>query len=177
MKLTAPRSSRRPMRSRSRTKKYGKRVRFTSWMLEVKRLTCAAFSIAGHTCSGPIEADHAGPRGLGQKAHDATVIPLCTQGHRERTDFSGPFRSWNQSKMHDWLVGRVLQTQRYLTARGYTVPEMTKDEFAAFALWCNLRIADDIPQRDIKPSNMQQLGEDIREVGDVDVRFPEGDRR
>jgi hypothetical protein len=34
----------------------------------------------GFPCDGPIEAHHAGQRGLSQKAPDATAIPLC-RGH------------------------------------------------------------------------------------------------
>lgn len=71
----------------------------------VHRLPCyAASTIPGHVCEGGIEADHAGARPLGRKAHDDTAIPLCSLAHRQRTDFSGPFRSWTKDRMREWLA-------------------------------------------------------------------------
>jgi hypothetical protein len=91
---------------------------------------------------------------MGQKAHDSTVIPLCQLAHRQRTDFSGPFRDWDQPKMRDFLAGRVLQTQRTMIARGFAVPSRE----VTFAAICDLHSA---------------LAEDLREVGNVDVRKPD----
>lgn len=111
-----------PMRRRPKSTSYSRRERYVDYMLWVKTLPCAAQLVAGHVCQGPIEADHAGERGFGQKAHDNTCIPMCTLGHRERTDFSGPFRSWNKAAMREFLVGRIIHTQRYAAARGVVVP-------------------------------------------------------
>jgi hypothetical protein len=113
-----------PMR-RSKTKtSYAKRPRFRDYMLFVKRLPCSAIAIdADSKCEGPIEADHAGRRGIGQKAHDSTVIPMCSKHHRERHSFSGAFKTWDQDKMRTWLAQRVWLTQRIAMGRGVVVPK------------------------------------------------------
>lgn len=166
-------------RARKRSK-YRQRERATGYMLSVKTLPCAATIVPGHVCDGPIEADHAGPRGTRQKAHDSTVIPLCKLAHRQRADFSGPFRSWDQQRMRNFLIGRVLWTQRYLTARGVRPPPMTKAETIEIARWMDLRTADEV---DIVNSRGRQVtvrmwstevpAEDLREDGNIDVRHPD----
>lgn len=172
MKRKKPLRSRRQMRPSSRTSKYARRERGIDYMLAVKRLGCCAIIVPGHVCDGPIEADHAGPRGVGKKAHDSTVIPLCKLAHQQRADFSGPFRSWNHAKMHDFLVGRVLWTQRYLGARGITPPPMTDEQAIEFARWLNLRTADEVAAAAPRPRELP-LAEDLREEGNVDVRHPD----
>lgn len=62
-------------------------------------------------CSGAVEADHAGDRGLGQKADDTTCIPLCTQHHRERTDHSGAFRHLTREQARAWRTRAIQRTQ------------------------------------------------------------------
>jgi hypothetical protein len=89
------------------------RVRDVDYMLLVKTMPCCARGIAGHVCSGRVEADHAGLRPTGRKADDRTVIPLCQQGHLERTNFSGPFRSWDRARMRAWLDEQIAKTQRF----------------------------------------------------------------
>jgi hypothetical protein len=123
VKRRKPLRSRKVIRAARKRSKYRSRERHVDYMLGVKQLPCAAMSVPGHACDGPIEADHAGPRSTGRKAHDSTVIPLCRQGHRERTDFAGPFRSWNQATMRDWLLGRIPVTQRLMRERGFEIPE------------------------------------------------------
>lgn len=53
-------------------------------------------------CSGRVEADHLGSRGIGRKADDRTCAPLCQQHHRERTDHSGAFRELGQLELRAW---------------------------------------------------------------------------
>lgn len=89
-------------------------------MLWVKTLPCAAREVgldSAYPCGGVVEADHAGRRGLGQKASDDTTYPICTQHHRERTDFSGAFKSWTNPQMRAWLAEQVEQTQAAWRAR------------------------------------------------------------
>jgi hypothetical protein len=83
-------------------------------MERVRSLPCCAIGVDGHACDGPMEADHAGARPLGRKASDTTCIPLCRLAHRQRTDFSGPFRSWDKDRMRDWLATKIEETQRVL---------------------------------------------------------------
>lgn len=107
MRRKSPLRRRKPMRATGKTK-YRARPRDLEYMRWVKRQPCAARSVdAWINCAGPVEADHAGRRGLGRKAPDATCIPLCSTHHRQRTDFSGVFRTWDQARMRAWLGEQV----------------------------------------------------------------------
>jgi hypothetical protein len=63
---------------------------------------------------GRIEADHAGRRPLGRKCNDRETQPLCSLHHRQRTDWSGPFRDWSKEEMSAWLREGIVETQRLL---------------------------------------------------------------
>lgn len=93
------------MRRGRRRNKYARRARDFDYMGWIKTQPCAARFLS--PCNGIIEADHAGRRGIGQKAADETCIALCTRHHAERGDFSGPFKSWNQERMRGWLVEQI----------------------------------------------------------------------
>lgn len=164
-----PRKKSKPMRARSPTNSYRKRERFPSYMLAVKSLLpCAALIVEGHKCDGPLESDHAGPRGVKQKAHDSTVIPLCKLAHRQRADFSGPFRSWDQTKMRAFLASRIVHTQRYMSANGYEIPPgISVADLRTIQSW----LAPPQPARPIRVSDFTD--ELIRDVGNVDVRHPD----
>lgn len=63
------------LRPRSPTnKKRARDIDYMAWVKTLPCLVCAA--------KAPSEAAHTGPRGLGQKAPDSQVIPLCTVDHR-----------------------------------------------------------------------------------------------
>lgn len=79
-------------------------------MLWVRKLPCAARAV-DPGCNGHVQADHAGRRGLGQKADDRTCIPLCAKHHTQRASFHGPFRSWSQADMRLWLATVIKETQ------------------------------------------------------------------
>lgn len=112
-----------PMRRSRKRSAYRRRVRYFDYMGFVRRLPCVASGLsAKHPCGGIVHADHAGRRGLGRKAHDATVIPLCATHHKQRDSFSGAFRSWDQARMRLWLYDKILETQRFARARGVDVP-------------------------------------------------------
>ncbi len=68
-------------------------------------------------CSGPVEADHAGPRPVGRRADDRTCIPLCRRHHRQRTDYRGHFYGWTAETMRAWLDARIAETQADYAAR------------------------------------------------------------
>lgn len=89
--------------------RYRCRPRNVEHMLAVKLLPCCARELS--RCEGVVEADHAGRRGMGQKCPDEQVIPLCTKHHRERTDFSGAFRAWDQARMRAWLEGELARVK------------------------------------------------------------------
>lgn len=59
-------------------------------------------------CSGRIDPDHTGSRGMGQKADDRTCISICRHHHRCRADFTGPFRGWDQAQMREWMERQVI---------------------------------------------------------------------
>jgi hypothetical protein len=95
---------------------YARRPRDTPYMLAVKDLGCCARHLGG--CYGEVQADHAGRRGLGQKAADDTVIPICRQHHRDRGDFAGVFKKWDQAKMRLFLLAAIEETRSRLAYPG-----------------------------------------------------------
>lgn len=62
-------------------------------------------------CKGPVEAHHAGERGLGQRAHDETCIPLCNKHHRAWHDASGVFKTWRKNQRRDWVRRQIRWAQ------------------------------------------------------------------
>lgn len=92
------------------------RVRDPAFLDWVHTQPCSARDVPGHRCAGPIEADHMGERPAGRKADDLTCAAMCRQGHRERTDFSGPFRSFDQAQMRAFLA-ESMRTTRLAYAR------------------------------------------------------------
>jgi hypothetical protein len=100
-----------------RWSKYRNRPRHTDYMLWVKRQPCLMRGIWG-TCEGRVEADHAGPRGVGRKAHDSTCIPLCKR-HHQASRFP---RAWGQAQRRAWLHAAVIYTQACARAAGVAVP-------------------------------------------------------
>lgn len=88
---------------------YRRRPRDLEYMAWVRRQPCIVRSLPPDParltpCSGRVEADHLGQRGLGQKADDRTCAPMCSQHHRERTDHSGAFRDLTQLEQRAWRV-------------------------------------------------------------------------
>lgn len=104
-----------PMRRRKGSTKYSRRQRDLDYMALVKTLPCVAANLS--PCEGEIEADHAGRRGLGRKCSDLETVSLCTHHHRCRTDFTGPFKNWNQDKMRAWLEEAIRTTQDAIARR------------------------------------------------------------
>jgi hypothetical protein len=108
--LFARSERRKPIRHRRIARRRSSREYDPEYMLEwVKKQPCVARSMS--PCEGEVEADHAGKRGLGQKCSDRETIPLCTLHHRQRTDFSGPFKNWNRDEMRGWLDHWIHYTQ------------------------------------------------------------------
>jgi hypothetical protein len=63
-------------------------------------------------CQGGIQAHHAGDRGLGQRAHDRTAIPLCLLHHRCWHDGNGAFLGWDRERRRDWADDQIAKTQQ-----------------------------------------------------------------
>jgi hypothetical protein len=97
------------LRPRSRTKKYRRRLRHVDYMLFVKKLACSARHLS--PCSGPVEADHVGRRGISQKSDDRLTVPMCQKHHRERHGFCGAFRDFDQERMRQFIAEALVKTQ------------------------------------------------------------------
>ena len=114
LKRSAPLRRTGPVRARS-TSRYRRRERDFDYMGWVKTQPCAARHLG--PCSGGIEADHAGRRGLGQKAGDDTCVAMCATHHRARTDHAGVFKHWKREEMRLWLDAQVEQHRARYAAR------------------------------------------------------------
>ncbi len=109
MKRSEPLRRKTYLRARSKMSSYRRRPRDLDRMRWCRRQPCCARDLGG--CSGRVQADHAGRRGIGQKALDNTVIPMCETHHACRDAFNGVFKKWNQSKMRAWLIEKIAYYQ------------------------------------------------------------------
>ena len=171
------RSKKKTKRVRSRSR-YAERPRFVDYMLAVKSLPCAAIIIPGHVCGGEMHAHHVGPSGAGMKSHDSLVVPLCKDGHADLHAFRNAFRDWTKAKRRDFEIDRVMHTQRYMVAHNIAPPPIEDRAYAVeIARWLNLRGTSEptnlIPPRHLLTSHIPTLAEDLREVGNLDVRYPD----
>lgn len=108
MKRSAPPRRTPIARGRSRTK-YARRERDLEYLAWVRRQPCLVAAIlgCGVDCGGPIEADHCGERGLGQKAPDATALPMCRHHHRQRHDVQGFWRALSREQRREILNEQI----------------------------------------------------------------------
>lgn len=115
---------RKPMRRKLRSTKYSRRERDFDRMAWCKTLPCAVVKLdvlegpAGRLgrmllCDGPVEAHHAGEHGVGQKAPDDTVVPLCVLHHKELTDRRGCFAGWPPHALKEWELALIERYQGY----------------------------------------------------------------
>lgn len=117
MKRGKPLERRTRLRSRRASPRRSSRVLDAAYRAWVRRQPCCARSLPGHRCDGPIEGDHAGRRGRGQKADDATMIALCQLAHQQRDAFHGPFRTFDHDSMRSWLDDQVAAHQERYARR------------------------------------------------------------
>lgn len=87
-----------------------------SYVAAIHRLPCCA--TGDH--DGPIEAHHAGRRGMSQRAHDDTCVPLCRQHHRDYHAAAGPFRRLNREERRAWAIARIDETRALVQRYGLT---------------------------------------------------------
>ena len=87
-------------------------ARHPAYLAWVRTLKCAAPQ-GPHGCRGPIEAHHAGPRGLGQKADDHTAIAMCRYHHRCWHDGRGVFVGWDRQLRAAWVEVVIGETQQH----------------------------------------------------------------
>ena len=68
-------------------------------------------------CRDAIQAHHAGEHGLGNKAPDDTVIPLCDHHHDDLTDRRGCFAGWPRRQLKVWELAMIEMYQRAYAER------------------------------------------------------------
>lgn len=62
-------------------------------------------------CEGPVEADHQGARGMGQKADDRTCVPMCSSHHKQRHAHNGAFKHLTRDELRAWRTEAIARTQ------------------------------------------------------------------
>jgi hypothetical protein len=126
-------------KGKARTKSsYRRRERHVPFMLWVKQQPCITRTMGVELlrpllstdaymdwkrCAGDIEADHAGPRALGRKAHDSTCIPICTKHHDMRTNGYGLFWGYTLAMKRAWKTAAIEHTQARAREQGVIIPE------------------------------------------------------
>lgn len=118
-----------PLRSRSKTKAYRRRPRDLAYLRAVKTLPCVVREVerllpfvpgtcpSPTLCEGPVQADHMGRRGLGQKSHDHETASICRKHHGERTDLRGTFAGCNRVMMRSFCEQAIALTRKRLEER------------------------------------------------------------
>lgn len=100
-----------PVRRRRERPRRGpeRNAEYLAW---VRTQSCCARSAAeGEECRGPVQAHHAGPRGLGQKCSDLEAIPLCSRHHREWHDCTGRFAGLSRAGRQAWATVAIEATR------------------------------------------------------------------
>jgi hypothetical protein len=85
---------------------------------------------------GPSEAHHSNfNKGMGQRGHDHTSVPLCHKDHMDFHNVAGHFKGWVKRTRKDWqitfsmeLLCRYLKTQSSL-GQPEPLPPDTADIF------------------------------------------------
>jgi hypothetical protein len=71
----------------------------------VRALSCL---VCG-THSG-VQAHHAGQRGMSQRAHDHSSVPLCLVHHAEWHGASGWCKGWDKTRRREWAAEAITAT-------------------------------------------------------------------
>lgn len=69
-------------------------------------------------CRRWTEAHHAGEHGYGNKAPDATVIPMCDHHHDSLGERRGIFAGWPHGAVKQWELAMIAYYQRRYAERG-----------------------------------------------------------
>ena len=86
----------------------------SDYLASVRGLPCLVRT--EHMCDGPTEAHHAGSKGMSQRAHDYTAVPLCRLGHMQWHSASGPFRHLDKEGRRAWAEKAIETTVATLGA-------------------------------------------------------------
>ena len=101
------------MRKRAKPRDDGKRdPAYLAW---IRRQPCA---LATYACTGGTHAHHAtAGRGLGQKAHDHTAVPLCALHHEAFHAGRAPFDGGKEARAAFMRMTAAAYRVTYLLAR------------------------------------------------------------
>ena len=132
MKRSKPLRRKTRLRSRGNTS-YRRRPRDLAHLRKVKTFPCVVPSLIIRAtpavpmrmedmvfitpCSGPVQADHVGRRGISQKGDDRLAISICKQHHYERDNFSGTFKHYDQAMMRVFLAEALALTNKRIEER------------------------------------------------------------
>ena len=126
MKRSRPLRRKTRLRSRGNTA-YRRRPRDLAHLRKVKTFPCVVPTLLSPgwlferddptLCSGPVQADHVGRRGISQKGDDRKAISICRQHHYERENFSGTFKHYDQEMMRGFLRDALELTDKRIAAR------------------------------------------------------------
>lgn len=86
---------------------------YLAWIRSLPCLVCGR---------GPSNAHHSNfGKGMGQRSHDHTAVPLCHKDHMDFHSVSGHFKGWQKARRKEWqrshaigLLCRYLRTQSSL---------------------------------------------------------------
>lgn len=76
-------------------------------------------------CFGEIQADHAGERAMGRKAHDSTCIALCRDHHDQKTNGWGMFSGLTLEQKRAWRKDAIAHTHERARAQRVEIPVQT----------------------------------------------------
>lgn len=112
------------MKQRRATRRRESRVRDKQYLHDGHERPCCARDIPGHVCWGPIEMDHVGARGKGQKSHDPEAIPVCQTAHRQRTDHHGLFWNMPLEQELEWRQRHIAIEQTHYYGRPLSADDL-----------------------------------------------------
>lgn len=76
----------------------------------------------GENAVRPTGKQLGGKRGLGQRAHDERLMPLCWKCHRHIADFSGPFKGMSKAERGEWQTKQAREHRERYEAEIATLP-------------------------------------------------------
>lgn len=102
-----------PRPERSKGTSYKRRDREPGRMIWCKSQPCYVLRLAGiqGACDGPIHAHHMGERGLGRKAPDDTVVPLCQYHHEAWHGCMGWFKGMSKAARQEFGAVAIALTR------------------------------------------------------------------
>lgn len=105
-----------PLKRKARVRRHRKPVNRPEHRIDeafkafVRKLPCRLAWLGN--CCGIVDPDHMGAdKGVGLKAPDSTVAPLCRRHHDERQQWRGYFDDWTKARMRAWCDEQIAATR------------------------------------------------------------------